>query len=51
MESWRVWAGRDSEPEAGRGTAKWNSEHHSALSLVGDLGTGAHKGFLASKGG
>lgn len=47
----RSLAGKDAESEAGKDHTKWTGGHHSALALVGAVGTGACTGFLVGKGG
>lgn len=49
MESCRVWAGSDPESEPCRGTLMKQEGHHSAVSLVGDLGADT-QGFSSEPG-
>lgn len=45
------FAGQGPESEAGQGGSKWSGGHHSALSLVGAVSTGAQEGLLVGTGG
>lgn len=45
------FAGQGPKSEAGQGGSKWSGGHHSALSLVGAVGTGAQEGLLVGTGG